>query len=161
MPKIYLSLGSNLDKEIHIPSALQRLEALFGQLILSSLYESEPVGYTGPVFHNMVVGFQTEWPLETLAAQLIEVETLEGRTRQPGKTVPHTLDIDLLLYGDAIIHQGKLRLPREDINRYAFVLEPLAEIAPNETHPVSGESYASLWEQFDKSASRQRRITSA
>lgn len=155
MPKIYLSIGSNCDKDIHVPSALERLQTLFGPLQVSSLYESEAVGYTGPVFHNLVVGFESELPPEAIAATLADVETLEGRTREQDKGVPHTLDLDLLLYGNAIINRGKVRVPREDITRYAFVLEPLAELAPHDLHPLTGQSYAKLWEEFDTSTVRQ------
>jgi 2-amino-4-hydroxy-6-hydroxymethyldihydropteridine diphosphokinase len=87
MPKIYLSIGSNCDKEIHVPSALRRLQTLFGTLQVSALYESEAVGCSGPVFHNLVVGFWSELPADVIVARIAKVETLEGRTREPGQEV--------------------------------------------------------------------------
>ena len=158
MPKIYLSMGSNLDKEIHIPSGLWRLQQHFGPLTASGIYESEPVGYDGPLFHNLVVGLVCDLEPEAIASLLGAVETLEGRERTPGKKSPHTLDIDLLLYGDAVFERGRLKIPRDDITRYAFVLEPLAELAPGEKHPVLGISYAQLWADFDRTPLRQRRV---
>ena len=66
--------------------------------------------------------------------------------------------MDLILYGDLVLTEGRLKLPRPEITRYAFVLEPLAEIAPEGRHPVTGESYAGLWERFDKTGLGQTRV---
>jgi len=159
MPEIYLSLGSNLDPTLHIPSALRRLRALFGELVCSGLYESDPVGCTGPVFHNLVVVCHTELSPDAVLNCLRAVEDQEGRVRDR-RGVPHTLDIDLLLYGDAILQRGRLRVPREDITRHAFVLEPLAEVAPDAVHPVLGETYIRLWKRFDSAGIRQKRLGS-
>jgi 2-amino-4-hydroxy-6-hydroxymethyldihydropteridine diphosphokinase len=159
MPEIYLSLGSNLDQTVHIPSALRRLRALFGELVCSGLYESDPVGCTGPVFHNLVVACHTELSPDEVLACLHRVEDQEGRVRGT-EGLPHTLDIDLLLYGDAVLQRGRLRVPREDIIRHAFVLEPLAEMAPDAVHPVLGQSYAELWKRFDSADVRQKRMGS-
>jgi 2-amino-4-hydroxy-6-hydroxymethyldihydropteridine diphosphokinase len=158
MPEVFLSLGSNIDKEIHIPAALRDLEERFGPLTVSGLYENEPVGFQGPPFHNLVAAFHTGLPVRTVAAILAEIEARHGRTREGGKFASHTLDIDLLLYGDLILDEGRIRLPRDDITRCAFVLEPLAEIAPHKKHPVSGATYAKLWAGFDKSGWQRKRI---
>ena len=161
MAKIYLGIGSNRDPDVHIPLALRRLATLFGELICSGVYESDPVGCSGPVFHNLVVGFESELPLESLLACCREVEDQAGRVRDGNRDSPHTLDIDLLLQGNTVLQAGRVRIPREDITRHAFVLEPLAEIAPDEVHPLRGETYASLWQQFDSSLTRQNRIGNA
>jgi 2-amino-4-hydroxy-6-hydroxymethyldihydropteridine diphosphokinase len=89
------------------------------------------------------------------------VEDQAGRVRDGNRDSPHTLDIDLLLQGNTVLQAGRVRIPREDITRHAFVLEPLAEIAPDEVHPLRGETYASLWQQFDSSLTRQNRIGNA
>jgi len=154
----YISIGSNIDKEIHIPASLQALEQLFGALTVSSVYESEAVGFSGAVFHNLIVGFDSDLDVKTVAKQLRQIELDNGRTRNSQKFSARTLDLDLILYSDLIISDGRLQIPRDEIEKYAFVLEPLAEIAPTETHPVSGINYAELWQQFDKTDLNQHKI---
>ncbi len=154
----YISIGSNIDKEQHIPASLLALEQSFGNLILSSIYESEAVGFSGQPFHNLVVGFDSELDVKSIAKQLRQIELDSGRTRDCQKFSARTLDLDLILYGDLIINDGRLQIPRNEIERYAFVLEPLAEIAPSLTHPVSGISYAELWQKFDKTGLNQHKI---
>ncbi|OAI14757.1 2-amino-4-hydroxy-6-hydroxymethyldihydropteridine pyrophosphokinase [Methylomonas koyamae] len=158
MPTGYISIGSNIDKEIHIPSSLNALRDLFGELTVSSIYESEPVGFVGDSFYNLVVGFQSELPAKSVAKLLRQVELDHGRSRDSQKFSARTLDLDLILYGDEIINDGRLQIPRDEIEKYAFVLEPLAEIAPALTHPISKVSYADLWQKFDKREIRQRKL---
>lgn len=158
MPEVFLSLGSNIDRERNVPSALAELERRFGPMVVSSVYETGAVGFEGPPFHNLVAAFSTEIPVRELAAILAEIEEQHGRLRESTKFSSRTLDVDLILYGDLVITEGKLKLPRPEVTRYAFVLEPLAEIAPDGKHPVTGERYADLWARFDKSGLDQRRI---
>ncbi|MFA6051206.1 MAG: 2-amino-4-hydroxy-6-hydroxymethyldihydropteridine diphosphokinase [Methylobacter sp.] len=159
MPKGYISIGSNIDKDKNIPASLRALEQFFGNLTVSSIYESEPVGFTGDAFYNLVVGFDSDLEVKAVAKQLRQIELDNGRTRDCKKFSARTLDLDLILYGDLIINDGRLQIPRDEIERYAFVLEPLAEIAPTLKHPISHISYAELWEKFDKSDLKQKRIT--
>jgi 2-amino-4-hydroxy-6-hydroxymethyldihydropteridine diphosphokinase len=154
----YISIGSNIDKEIHISASLLALEQCFGLLTLSSIYESEAVGFSGESFHNLVVGFDSDLDVKSVAKQLRQIELDNGRTRDSQKFSARTLDLDLILYGDLIISDGRLQIPRDEIERYAFVLEPLAEIAPTLKHPVSGISYGELWQKFDKTDLKQHRI---
>lgn len=158
MPEVFLSLGSNIDREKHIPEALAELTTRFGPLTVSAIYETAAVGFDGPAFHNLVVGFSSEWPVLDIAAILTEIEERHGRTRADKKFSSRTLDIDLLLYGDTVLSEGRLHLPRPEITRYAFVLEPLAEIAPDHRHPLTGERYADLWAAFDKTNLAQSRL---
>ena len=155
----YISIGSNIDKDKHIPASLRALEQLFGKLTVSSIYDSEPVGFVGDSFYNLVVGFNSELSVKEVAKQLRQIELDNGRTRDSQKFSARTLDLDLLLYDDLILNDGRLQIPRNEIERYAFVLEPLAEIAPTLKHPVSGQSYGQLWEQFDKTHLKQKRVT--
>jgi len=157
----YISIGSNIDKDKNILASLQALENLFGQLTISSIYESEPVGFTGDTFYNLVVGFNTELGVKEVAKLLRQIELDNGRTRDSQKFSARTLDLDLILYDDLIFNDGRLQLPRDEIERYAFVLEPLAEIAPTLKHPISHLSYAELWEKFDKTKLKQKRVTPA
>jgi len=155
----YISIGSNINKDEHIPASLKALEKIFGELTISSIYESEPVGFTGDVFYNLVVGFDSGLEVKAVAKQLRQIELDNGRTRDSRKFAARTLDLDLILYGDLIVNDGRLQIPRDEIEHYAFVLEPLAEIAPSLKHPVSHISYAELWRQFDKNDLKQKRVT--
>jgi 2-amino-4-hydroxy-6-hydroxymethyldihydropteridine diphosphokinase len=159
MPKCFISIGSNIDKDKNTLISLQELKRHFGKLTISSIYESEPVGFTGDSFYNLVVGFNSELSIKEVAKQLRQIELDNGRTRNSQKFSPRTLDLDLILYNDLIINDGALQIPRDEIERYAFVLEPLAEIAPNLIHPISHISYADLWGKFDKSNLHQKRVT--
>lgn len=158
MPRCYVSIGSNIDKEYHIPSSLSALEQHFGELTVSSVYESEAVGFSGDNFYNLVVGFDSDLDVKNVAKILREIELDHGRTRDCKKFSARTLDLDLILYDDLIINDGRLQIPRNEIEHYAFVLEPLAEIAPDLKHPISHRSYAEIWEHFDKSGLVQKRI---
>jgi 2-amino-4-hydroxy-6-hydroxymethyldihydropteridine diphosphokinase len=161
MSKGYISIGSNIDKDKNILASLEALEHQFGELTISSIYESEPVGFTGDTFYNLIVGFNSELTVKEVAKQLRQIELDNGRTRDSQKFSARTLDLDLILYDDLILNDGRLQIPRDEIERYAFVLEPLAEIAPTLKHPVSHLSYAELWEKFDKTNLKQKRITPA
>lgn len=158
MTRGYISIGSNIDKETNIPASLKALKECFGNLTVSSIYESEAVGFTGDSFHNLIVGFDSGLDVKTVAKQLRQIELDHGRSRNSEKFSPRTLDLDLILYGDIIINDGRLQIPRDEIERYAFVLEPLAEIAPNLKHPVSQITYEELWSNFDKTTLKQWRL---
>ncbi|QSA97365.1 2-amino-4-hydroxy-6-hydroxymethyldihydropteridine diphosphokinase [Methylococcus sp. EFPC2] len=158
MPEVFVSLGSNVERDRHVPAVLRELGSLFGPLTLSSVYESEAVGFQGDPFYNLVLAFHTERPPQDVARALSELETLHGRTRDSQKFAPRPLDLDLILYGDEIISEGKLRVPRADLTEYAFMLEPMAEIAPDRVHPVLGKTYRDLWAAYDKGKAKQQRI---
>jgi len=157
--KGYISIGSNINKDEHVPASLRALEQTFGKLAVSSVYESEAVGFTGDVFYNLVVGFDSDLDVKAVTKQLRQIELDNGRTRDSRKYAARTLDLDLLLYGELIVNDGRLQIPRDEIEHYAFVLEPLAEIAPALKHPISHQSYAELWDKFDKTDLKQKRVT--
>lgn len=159
MPRGYISIGSNIDRDKNIPASLQALEHRFGKLIVSSIYETEPVGFSGDLFYNLIVGFDSDLDVKEVAQQLRQIELDRGRTRDCRKFTARTLDLDLILYGNLVLRDEQLQIPRDEIERYAFVLEPLAEIAPTLKHPVSHISYAELWDKFDKTNLKQKRIT--
>lgn len=158
MPTGYISIGSNIEREKNVRSSLAALKKHFGKLIVSSVYESEPVGFTGDVFYNLVVGFNSDLEVKEVAKLLRQIEQEHGRTRNCQKFSARTLDLDLILYGDLIIHDGRLQIPRNEIERYAFVLEPLAEIASDLKHPISKQNYGDMWAAFDKTDLKQRKI---
>jgi 2-amino-4-hydroxy-6-hydroxymethyldihydropteridine diphosphokinase len=146
--RVYVSIGSNIDRERNIGLALQQLGDEYGPLLRSSVFESAAVGFDSAPFYNLVVGFDTELPPRQVQEHLHGIEAASGRERT-GELSARTLDLDLLLYDDLVIDEGRLKLPRADITRYAFVLYPLAEIAPDARHPVSGARYADMWTAFD------------
>lgn len=154
----YISIGSNIDKDLHIPASLAALRQVFGPLVISSVYEAEAVGFVGDIFYNLVVGFESDWAIEVISKQLRQIELDNGRSRCCQKFSARTLDLDLILFGDRVTSDGNLHIPRDEIERYAFVLEPLAEIAPTLRHPVNGIDYQTLWQRFDKKDIKQRRV---
>ncbi len=158
MTWVYVSIGSNIERETYIALGLNSLEQAFGSLTVSSFYESEPVGFNGDAFYNLVVGFDTSLDVDAVAKKLREIEIAHGRAPDSKKFSSRRLDLDLILFGDLIRDDGSIQLPRPDIERYAFVLEPLAEIAPTLKHPILNITYAELWEQMPKDGLQQRRI---
>ena len=96
--------------------------------------------------------------IKEIIDQLRQIEIDNGRNRECKKFSARTLDLDLLLYGDLVCNEGRIQLPRDEIERYAFVLEPLAEIAGHLRHPVTHSRYSELWTQFDKANLQQHRI---
>jgi len=149
MERVFLSVGSNVERESNIPAGLRALHARFGPLAVSTLYECPAVGFEGEDFYNLVVGFDSSESVSAVHGALHEIEDRFGRDRDLPKFSPRTLDIDLLLYGERIVRDGRLVLPRPEIERVAFVLAPLAELAPNREHPVTGDTYTAMWAAFD------------
>ncbi len=154
----FIGIGSNIERDKHITGSLEALRQRFGKLLVSSVYEAEAVGFAGAPFYNLVVGFTDTQDAKTVAGYLRQMEFAFGRSADSQKFSARTLDLDLLLYGDVIIDDGSLQIPRTDITRYAFVLEPLAEIAPLLIHPQLQKTYAELWEALPKAGIRQKRI---
>jgi 2-amino-4-hydroxy-6-hydroxymethyldihydropteridine diphosphokinase len=152
MARIYVGVGSNIDRERNIAGGLDALARAFGPLTVSTVYESEAVGFRSDNFFNLVIGFDSDAPPEAVSATLRDIEERFGRRRGGPRFAPRTLDLDLLLYNDLVRNDGDIHLPREDITRYAFVLRPLAEIAGELRHPVSGARFADLWAAFDRAS---------
>ena len=153
---VFLSAGSNIRPEDHLRFACHELAEEFGNLTLSSVYRNEAVGFEGEDFLNMVIGFQTEEDPENIVARLENLHDRAGRERQDNPFSSRTLDLDLLLYGDLI--RNRLKLPRDDIEKYDFVLTPLAEVAPELKHPVTGLTMTEIWDDFDHSEHPLERV---
>lgn len=149
MARIYISLGTNISPEQHLKAGLLDLQQYFGPLQLSRVFESESVGFKGTNFLNMVAVAETELSIAEVVATFKRIEQANGRIRGEKKFSPRSLDIDLLLYDDTVCDEP-VELPRGEILFNAFVLWPLAEVAPNLNHPVAQKSYHALWQAYDK-----------
>ncbi|MEO7558458.1 MAG: 2-amino-4-hydroxy-6-hydroxymethyldihydropteridine diphosphokinase [Gammaproteobacteria bacterium] len=149
MTRVYVSIGSNIEREYNVRAGLAALRERYGELIVSSVYESKAFGFEGDNFYNLVVGFDTGDDVHTVVASLRAMEDRQGRVRSGPRYSSRTLDLDLLLYGDLVLHEPGLVLPRAEILKHAFVLLPLAEIARETRHPINGRMYAELWQGFD------------
>jgi len=154
MAKIYISIGSNIDAENNVRIAIHALQDHYGKLILSSVYESEAVGFDGDNFLNLVVGLKTDEDVHTVATTLRKIEDENGRTRDGPRFSSRIVDLDLLLYDDLILKEEGLELPRDEITKNAFVLLPLEEIAPQLIHPISGNTMCDHWMSFDKESQK-------
>ncbi|MBT1450378.1 2-amino-4-hydroxy-6-hydroxymethyldihydropteridine diphosphokinase [Glaciecola sp. XM2] len=150
---ILISSGSNIDKEANTIKGLDALHHAFGELTLSPVYESQSVGFKGDNFFNLVIMAYTTKSVKQVCAILKKIEDDCGRLRQSEKFSPRTLDLDLLTFDDLVCEQP-VSLPRDEITHNAFVLQPMADIAPDHVHPSTGKTYAQMWQQFDKSKQR-------
>lgn len=148
MERVYLSLGSNQQPQRYLNAALDELRARFGAIDVSPAYRSRSVGFDGPDFVNLAVGLDTELEPAELNDWLHALEDRHGRRRDVPRYADRTLDVDIVLYGTRVIDgPGHLRIPRKEL-QHAFVLKPLADIAPQVTHPLDGQTMAALWAAF-------------
>jgi len=146
--EIFLGLGSNHQPEQHLCAALDALAGFLVNLRCSPVFESEPVGYKGENFYNLVVSAQTDWPLAQLSRRLKTIEADNGRYTANRQGLP--LDIDVLLYGDRVGTEQGIVLPRTEILKNAFVLWPLSLLAPCHLHPEQNKTFAQLWQTIPK-----------
>ncbi len=158
MARAYVSVGSNVDRERNVKAGLDALSAVYGELRLSSVFESEPVGFEGDPFYNLAVGIDTSQTVVALAEVLRKIEDDCGRRRDTPRFSPRTLDLDLLTYDDVVGVVDGVSLPRTEITENAFVLGPLAEIAGAEIHPIAEKTYADLWRDFETAGQELRRV---
>jgi len=150
MSTVYISIGSNVDAENNIRTAVTTLREQFGALSLSTVYKNSAVGFDGNDFLNLVVGLETSQSIPEFVDSLHQIEAAQGRRRDVKKFSSRTLDMDLLLYDDEIYASPAITIPRDEITRYAFVLQPLAELIPDFIHPTEKQTIADLWASFDK-----------
>jgi 2-amino-4-hydroxy-6-hydroxymethyldihydropteridine diphosphokinase len=159
MARVYLGVGSNIERERYMVAGLDALEGLFGQMALSSVYDSAAIGFQGQPFLNMVVGVDTPLGVGELAQTLRHIEFEYGRPANASRFSARQLDIDILLYDDLAGVVEGVELPRGEILENAFVLCPLAELVPDELHPLARQSYGDLWRQYDKSSQSLVRVS--
>ncbi|MDH3325850.1 MAG: 2-amino-4-hydroxy-6-hydroxymethyldihydropteridine diphosphokinase [Gammaproteobacteria bacterium] len=150
MARVFISVGSNIDRKKHITAGIRALHELYHPIKCSSVYESESVGFDGDNFYNLVIELDTQSSITEVSANLANIEDLNGRNRQGPRFSSRTLDLDLLLYGDQVLNSSTLTLPRPEIYENAFVLLPLTELAGQQKDPLSEHTYAQLWNKFDQ-----------
>jgi len=148
MPTVLLSLGSNQQPQRYLRLAVHALQQRFAPITVSPAYRTQAVGFVGPDFLNNAVKLETDLSLAKLEDWLHAVEDDHGRKRSPGRYANRTLDMDVVYYANAIIfnENNTLRIPRPEI-KHAFVLKPLADIAPEFIDPVQKLSLLTLWQR--------------
>ena len=152
MTEVLLGLGSNIDARKNLPAGLAELGSLFGTVECSPVYEGAAIGVAGDPFMNLVVAAETDLGVGELQRTLRAIEFAHGRPQNAERCSPRTLDIDILLFGDASGLVDGIELPRREILQHAFVLRPLSDLRPSMKHPVDGRSFAELWAAFDQEA---------
>jgi 2-amino-4-hydroxy-6-hydroxymethyldihydropteridine diphosphokinase len=140
---VYIGVGSNIDAERNITSAIDVLQESMGVVEPSCTYRNPPVGFDGDDFLNLVLRLHSDAGPVAVEKILNEIERCAGRARTGQGPGPRSLDLDLLLYGSLV--DAELRLPHKDVLKYPFVLRPLAELAPTLAHPITGILVAQSW----------------
>lgn len=149
MATVYLGLGSNIEPEDNLHLGIVELRRRYGEIELSAVYRSSAVGFDGDDFLNLVARFESEDSPLSICKAIEVIHNLSGRKRSGGKWEARTLDLDLLLYNDLVADEPPVRVPRDDVLDYSFVLRPMAELAPELTHPVTGKTMLDHWKEFD------------
>jgi len=150
MPQVFFGVGSNLNPEKNIQIAVAEFRRFFGKIRVSPVYQNKAFGFKGKDFLNLVVACDTEKGMSKLQKFIEDVHALSGRKSGSHKFLSRTLDVDLLVYGNLILDEKKIKIPRDDILRYSFVLKPLTDIAPDLIHPVTNRSVSDHWQYMDK-----------
>jgi 2-amino-4-hydroxy-6-hydroxymethyldihydropteridine diphosphokinase len=158
MPQVFVAAGSNIAPGEHMALATRQLERAFAGVRFSPWYRNRAVGFEGSDFINLVAGFSTTLSLEDVVARLRTIEELCGRPRQAPRWAPRSMDLDILLYGDTVCQQPGLTLPRPDLLVRAYMLGPLADIAPEVVHPGTGLTIEEHWRRFDQRAHPLERV---
>ena len=161
MPEVYVAAGSNVEPEHHMRRALAELAREFPGVRFSSWYRNPAVGFDGDDFINLVAGFDTSLPVHAVLDRLHAIESRCGRPRDAPRWAPRSMDLDVLLYGNLSCEEPGLKLPRPDLLKRAYMLGPLAELAPAVVHPTAGLTIGELWRRFDQGAHPLERLSAA
>lgn len=152
MTAVFVAAGSNVQPEENLRRALDVLASHYPELRCSRAYRNPAVGFEGEDFVNLVVRFETDEDVRTVIERLHEAEAACGRARNAPKWAPRSMDLDILLYGSMVANEPGLVLPRPDLLRRAYMLGPMAELAPDLVHPTTGATMRELWDAFDRAA---------
>lgn len=151
--QVFVSVGSNIDPVENLQLACRALAARYQEVEFSTVYRNPAVGFSGADFLNLVIALRTAEPATLVRDFLEELHVQAKRVRLPERFSPRSLDLDLLLYGDVV--DPALQLPHGDIEKYPFVLGPLAELAPRLRHPVTGATIADMWAAMEATEPNQ------
>ena len=142
--RIFVGIGSNIDREKNIKSCISILKGVYGDMMISPVYETESMGFDGPNFYNLVSCFETNQSVYELKNTLNEIENDHGRHFNETKFSSRTLDIDILYYDDLVLSDDKIQIPRKEICEYDFVLKPLVDLVPDFIHPTHKISHKDM-----------------
>jgi 2-amino-4-hydroxy-6-hydroxymethyldihydropteridine diphosphokinase len=160
MPRVFVAAGSNIEPERHLKIAADELRREFPGVRFSPWYRNRAAGFDGADFINWVAGFFTELAVPQLLERLQRIEALCGRPHNAPRWAPRSMDLDVLLYGNLVCDEPQLKLPRPDLLKRAYMLGPLADLAPEIVHPTAKSTIGELWGQFDQTAHPLVRIAS-
>jgi len=150
MASIYLSIGSNIEPEFHFRQCAKTLKEKFGNPVWSPIYRSAAVGMNGDDFLNGVVSATTVLSIASTVELLKDIELEHGRIRSANKFSSRTLDVDLLLFDEIVLDTANITLPRAELVTAVYILKPLADLAPNDVHPLLDKTYKSLLQDLEK-----------
>jgi 2-amino-4-hydroxy-6-hydroxymethyldihydropteridine diphosphokinase len=150
MTDVYVAAGSNVEPERNLARACREIAQTWPDAIFSQAYRNKAVGFDGPDFINMVLGFRSGDPIEKVLVRLRDIEVLCGRPRNSPKWASRAMDLDVLLFGARVEKTEDYTLPRPDLLKRPYMLGPMAEIAPSVVHPTAHKTIAQLWREFDR-----------
>lgn len=150
--RVFVAAGSNVEPQRNLARACAQITASWPDAKFSRAYRNAAVGFEGPDFINLVVGFSTDQPIDVVITRLREIETLCGRPRNAPKWASRAMDLDVLLFGERVEKAADYTLPRPDLLKRPYMLGPLAEIAPEVLHPTANKTIGELWQAFDRGA---------
>jgi 2-amino-4-hydroxy-6-hydroxymethyldihydropteridine diphosphokinase len=147
--RVFVAAGSNVEPEKNLERACAEIAHTWPDAHFSRAWRNAAVGFEGPDFINLVVGFSAAQPLHFVIEKLRGIETNCGRPRYAPKWASRTMDLDVLLFGDRVEKTTDYTLPRPDLLKRPYMLGPLAEIAPDFVHPTEHKTIGELWADFD------------
>jgi 2-amino-4-hydroxy-6-hydroxymethyldihydropteridine diphosphokinase len=148
--RVFVAAGSNVEPEKNLERACAEIAHTWPDAHFSRAWRNAAVGFEGPDFINLVVGFSAAQPLHFVIEKLRGIETNCGRPRYAPKWASRTMDLDVLLFGDRVEKTTDYTLPRPDLLKRPYMLGPLAEIAPDFVHPTEHKTIGELWAEFDR-----------
>ena len=148
--RVFVAAGSNVEPEKNLARACAEIAHTWPDAHFSRAYRNVAVGFEGPDFINLVIGFSAAQPLHSVIEKLRGIETNCGRPRYAPKWASRTMDLDVLLFGDLVEKTSDYTLPRPDLLKRPYMLGPLAEIAADVVHPTERRTIGELWAAFDR-----------